>query len=127
MDKNTTENRPRKLISITAGVITGLCNGLFGAGGGMVAVLTLNKLCKMPAQKAHATAICIMLPLTVVSIAVYLFNNAIKWDMLPWTTPAFFIGGLLGAKLLGKLSKLWLNRIFSILMLVAALWMIFGG
>lgn len=28
MDKNTTENRPRKLISITAGVITGLCNGL---------------------------------------------------------------------------------------------------
>ena len=127
MDKNTTENRPRKLISIAAGVITGLCNGLFGAGGGMVAVLTLNKLCKMPAQKAHATGICIMLPLTVVSIAVYLFNNAIQWDMLPWTTPAFFIGGLLGAKLLGKLSKLWLNRIFSILMLVAALWMIFGG
>lgn len=102
MDKNTTENRPRKLISITAGVITGLCNGLFGAGGGMVAVLTLNKLCKMPAQKAHATAICIMLPLTVVSIAVYLFNNAIQWDMLPWTTPAFLSEDCLGLNCSGS-------------------------
>ncbi len=127
MDKNATENRPKTLLSITAGVVTGLCNGLFGAGGGMVAVLALNKLCKMPVKKAHATAICIMLPLTVVSIAVYLFNNAIQWDMLPWTAPAFFVGGLFGAKLLGKLSKIWLNRIFSILMFAAALWMIFGG
>ncbi len=127
MDKNSSKKRPTALLSITAGVVTGLCNGLFGAGGGMVAVLALNKLCKMPSKKAHATAICIMLPLTVVSIAVYLFNNAIQWDMLPWTAPAFFVGGLLGAKLLGKLGKLWLNRIFSILMFAAALWMIFGG
>ena len=107
------------------GLVTGICNGLFGAGGGMVAVFALERYCGLEPEHAHATALAVMLPLSVVSIIVYLFGNKVEWGSLPFVAPALLIGSFLGAKLLGRLNAIWLNRIFSALMLAAALRMLF--
>lgn len=121
-----TENKKAIFRRLLAGAISGLSNGIFGAGGGMVAVPALEKLAGMPAKRAHASAICVILPLSIVTAIIYAANSNVEWSILPYVAPAFFIGGIIGAKLLNKIHALWLNRIFSILMACAAVWMIFG-
>lgn len=110
--------------SIIAGLVTGLCNGLFGAGGGIIAVIALERLCGLEPKNAHATALSIMLPCSIVSIIIYYLNGSIDWKPLPYVAPALFAGSILGAKLLGKISVKWLNRLFSLLMLAAAVRML---
>jgi len=107
-----------------AGLITGLCNGLFGAGGGAVAVLALEKLCKRESKEAHAGAISIMLPLTAVSGAVYAFSSSVEWNSLLWVMPGVVLGGVIGARLTGKLSGAWLDRLFGAMMFLSGLWML---
>ncbi|MDR0840444.1 MAG: sulfite exporter TauE/SafE family protein [Christensenellaceae bacterium] len=107
-----------------AGFVSGICNGLMGAGGGMIAVAALKKLCKLPQKEAHATAIGVMLPLTVVSAGIYAFSGEVAWDVLCYVAPALLIGGMAGAKLTGKLSNTWLCRLFAAIMVAAGAWMI---
>lgn len=107
-----------------AGFATGLINGLFGAGGGMIAVFALTRFSNYEQARAHATAISIILPLTAVSAAIYSLNSAVSWEALLYVAPPLALGSFLGARLTGKLSAKWLNRIFSFLMLFAAVWML---
>ena len=51
---------------IITGVVTGFCNGFFGGGGGMIVVPMLVLLLKLSPKKAHATAILIILPISVI-------------------------------------------------------------
>ena len=53
------------------GAAAGLINGFFGAGGGMVLVPMLIRFGKLEDKKAFSSAISIILPLCLVSIAVY--------------------------------------------------------
>lgn len=114
-----------KLMPLAAGFITGVCNGLLGAGGGMVAVVALQRLCNLPPKEAHATAISVMLPLTAVSCVVYALGSAVAWDVLAFVAPALAVGGFAGAKLTGKLPDKALRRIFAALMVAAGGWMLF--
>lgn len=104
--------------------MTGLCNGLFGAGGGTVAVLALEKLCDYKPQEAHATAISIMLPLTAVSSAVYVAGSAVDWGALAFVLPALTAGSVLGAKLTGRIKGLALRRVFAVVMLASGVWLV---
>ena len=61
----------KNINKLLAGLLAGLCNGLFGSGGGAVAVVALERMCGFASKDAHATAISIMLPLTFASAAVY--------------------------------------------------------
>ena len=102
-----------------AAICTGIANGLFGAGGGMLAVVVLERMSKLKSSEAHATALLIMLPLSIVSIIVYLIRGAIQFDFVPIVTLGVLPGSFLGAKLLGKMRSVWIDRLFSLLMLAA--------
>ncbi len=108
-----------------AGLITGIVNGLFGAGGGIIAVVCLMRLADMEERKAHATALVVMLPLTVISVTLYLLRGAINWAPVPWVALGLLPGSFLGAKLLGRLQKKWLHRIFCLLMFAAGVRLLF--
>jgi len=112
--------RADAVIAIAA-VCTGVANGLFGAGGGMLAVVVLERLCGLCSEKAHATALLIMLPLSVVSIAVYWLRGALSFDAVWIVTLGMLPGSFLGAKLLGKLRSVWIDRVFAVLMLAAGI------
>ena len=60
-----------KTRSALSGAAAGLINGLLGAGGGMVLVPLLVGWCGLEDKKAIATAISIILPLSLTSIAVF--------------------------------------------------------
>ena len=111
----------RNLRNGIAGLLTGLCNGLFGAGGGVVAVVALEKICGLSEKRAHATALGIVMPLCAVSSVIYLYKGTMDWAPMPFVVPGLILGSYIGAKLLGRLDAVWINRIFSALMLAAGL------
>ncbi len=105
----------QKALGRLGGGITGLLNGLFGSGGGMVAVPLLEHSGLEP-----ATSIAVILPLTALSAGSYLFSGSVDLsEALP-----YLLGGLpgcwVGSRLLGKLSSTALSRLFGVLILFAA-------
>ena len=108
-----------------AGLAAGILNGLMGSGGGVVTVLSLEKFFKLQAQKAHATAVAVMLPLTIVSCAIYLLMYDLELATAFWVTIGGGAGGILGAKFLKKISAKWLHKFFGGIMIFAAIRMFF--
>ena len=112
------------LRSIIIGITAGAANGLFGSGGGMIAVPAMIMLLKMEEHKAHATAVFIILPLTLVSTYLYMSNNYINWEITWKVMLGGVAGGYIGAKLLNVLPTGILRKIFAFFILAAAVKML---
>ncbi len=109
------------------GLVTGAANGLFGSGGGTVAVPAMVLLLGADEHKAHATAISIILPLTVVSSVFYIANSYVDWGMTVKVALGGLAGGYIGARLLQVCSSKLLRKIFAAFMIVAGVRMMMGG
>lgn len=117
----------RKYIKfVLIGLVTGLANGLFGSGGGTIAVPAMVLLLKKEEHIAHATAIAVILPLTVVSAMLYISNNFINWGLAVKVIMGGVVGGYIGAKLLDRCPSHILRKIFALFMISAAIRMIMG-
>lgn len=75
-------------------------------------------------HKAHATAISIILPLTVLSAVFYIKNNFVNWDLTWKVTAGGVVGGFIGAKLLNICPEKILRKVFGLFMIIAAIRMI---
>lgn len=114
----------RYLKYILAGLVTGAANGLFGSGGGTIAVPAMILLLDAEEHKAHATAIAIILPLTVVSAFFYVSRGYVNWGLTLRVTAGGLAGGFIGAKLLAICPENILRKIFAVFMIAAAIRMI---
>lgn len=114
----------KNLLKTVGGVLIGFINGLLGAGGGMIAVPLLKK-CGMNQTQAHANSIAVILPLTIISAALYLYKGYISLSAALPFLPFGVIGSLFGTWLLTKIPNKMLQRIFGIFMLWAGvrMWM----
>ena len=110
---------------ITAGILTGAVNGLFGGGGGMVAVPLLEKMCAYKDKEAHATAIFIIAPVCAASALVYIINGFAALDVIIPAAVGSVAGGLAGALMLNKFPKTIINYIFVAVMFAAGVRMLF--
>lgn len=102
------------------GMLAGLANGLFGAGGGMILVPLYGRWCKLEEKQAFATSVAVVAPMSAVSAGIYLFRGDVSIaQALP-----FLVGGLVGGVFAGKYLKripaVWLRRVF-------ALFLLYGG
>lgn len=110
----------KNLKLLLIGFITGIINGLFGSGGGTIIVPSLAIIIGLEEKKAHATAISIILPITLLSSFIYISNGSINLKELLYVTSGSVIGGFVGAKLLNKMSNRLLRKIFGIFMIIAS-------
>lgn len=110
---------------VIIGLVTGIANGLFGSGGGTIAVPAMVLLLGADEHKAHATAIAIILPLTIVSAFFYISNGFVNWGITLKVMFGGVIGGYAGARLLHICPPNLLRRIFAMFMIIAALRMLF--
>ena len=106
------------------GGVVGLANSLFGGGGGMLAVPLLTKG-GMQEKQAHATAILVILPISLFSFILYAIRGFFDTEVLLSTAIGVTFGGLLGAKLLGKLPTKAVNLVFAFLQLAAGISLFF--
>lgn len=121
-----TKNKKLKtFLKLIGGVFIGFINGFFGVGGGMVAVPFMTHLLGEQDKKAHATAILIILPLSIVSGVVYIAQGAVEWDTLIKVTIGIILGGILGAFLLNKMNNKLIAIIFSLITIAAGVKMMF--
>lgn len=102
-----------------------MANGLFGSGGGTIAVPAMVLLLGVEEHKAHATAISVILPLTLVSAFFYIYNNYVDWSLTLKVVAGGVVGGYIGARLLNICPTKILRKVFGVFMVVAALRMLY--
>lgn len=123
-----------------AGFAAGILNGLLGAAGGILLVAVLPYLPPIASDASSrmfdslsdrrdvlATVLCVMLPTSAVSFALYLFRGIRPptSTLLNLILPAA-LGGLLGAFLLDKIPRAALKRIFALVVVISGLRMLLG-
>ena len=120
-EQNSEKSKQHYGRQIIIGLLSGVLNGLFGAGGGSAVVPAMEYFLKMEEKKAHATAIAIILVMSIVSAVFYV--KAGHFDLGLWipVTIGGVAGGLVGAKALAKIPKRWLNILFGGVIIVTAL------
>lgn len=86
---------------LLVGAAAGAANGLFGAGGGLIAVPLLIGWLKLPEKNAYATSLAVMVPISAVSLTVYFLRGGLAVDGTWW----YLAGGVLGGGLAGLLFR----------------------
>ncbi len=110
---------------VGAGQLVGAVNGLFGGGGGMVAVPLLKNMLGFEEKRAHATAILLIAPVCAVSALMYVINGYFSAQLVIPTAIGSVVGGIAGAQLLNKLPATVVNAVFVAVMLIAGARMLF--
>ena len=108
-------------ICVIAGLFVGFLSGFFGGGGGMIVVSVFIFLLGLREKEAHATAIFVILPISVVSSLIYILKGSVAYDSLAFSSIGFVIGGIIGAFILKKINNKVLRIIFSIIMIGAGI------
>ena len=119
MEEKTIKNAQR----VACGVAVGAANSLFGGGGGMIAVPLLQKT-GLTEKRAHATAILLILPISLLSFLLYVLQGFYRPSVLIPTSLGVTAGGFLGAKLLGKMPDKTVRLVFAALQITAGVFLL---
>lgn len=106
------------------GALIGIINGFFGGGGGMIVVPLLNKVFGLEQKEAQATALFVILPISLASTIVYLCYHSVSFASGWPVILGIIAGGVLGAKLLNKLKNEVIKYIFVFFMLLGGVGML---
>ena len=107
------------------GIFTGFVNGIFGSGGGTLLVPILNNIVKVEEHKSHATALSIIVFLSTTSSVIYICRGTYDVNLTIQAAIGSVIGGIIGARILCKVTGKFLRIGFGIIMIIAALRMVF--
>ena len=84
----------------------------------------MEKFLGVDEKKSHATAIGIILLMSIVSSWLYIRNGYFDVKLWALVTAGGVVGGLVGANALDKIPKKWLKIIFGAVIIVTAVKMI---
>ena len=105
------------------GFLIGLINSLIGACGGIITVAALKKD-GMEQNEAHANAIAVILPLSIISAIFYIMNDYAQLRQALIFIPAGIAGAIAGGILLPKIPQKILRKIFAVFIIWAGVRMI---
>ena len=115
------EKNKKKFLVATGGLLVGIVNGFFGAGGGMLAVPILKTFGKIESKKAHATTVLTMLPICLISAVGCAISGTIDIGVLWPVLIGTVAGGIVGTMVLSRLKNNVISVIFGALMLCAGI------
>ncbi|MEG1527567.1 MAG: sulfite exporter TauE/SafE family protein [Clostridia bacterium] len=118
-------NDRKSFALIAFGIGVGLINGFLGGGAGALAVFGLMLVMKQDIKQAHATALLVVLPVTIFSAITYIFTNNFNFSVTLFVTIGVTLGGIVGALLLNKMSNSAVRYIFAVLLVISGLKMLF--
>ena len=74
----------------------------------------------LPAERAHATSIAVILPLSIASSLLYLSLGHMELSQALPYLPLGLVGAWLGGLLLPRIKTVWLHRVFGVIILYSA-------
>ena len=114
---------------IVIGLLGGMLSGMFGIGGGVIMVPLMVFLLSFTQHQAQGTSLAV-LSFPVAFVAAYNYynsgENVVDWKFAVIIAFSFIIGGYLGSKLAISINQTLLKKLFSLLLLVAAIKMFFS-
>lgn len=106
---------------IGIGIIAGLTTGLFATGGGTILIPAFVYFLGMQEKEARATAICCVLPATIVSFIFYYKDKYVDFKIGILAAIGGIIGAFIGQRLLNKLSDRILKICFIIFLIYVSI------
>ena len=107
---------------VVLGLLIGLTLGALGAGGSILAVPLLVHVAGLSATAATATSLVAVG--SAAGLAASGHRRNVRLDVALWFVPTGFLGAIAGAEVGRHLDEDALLLAFSVLVLVAALWML---
>ncbi len=115
------------ILYLLLGLFGGALSGLIGIGGGTIFVPALIYLFGLTQHQAQGTTLALLIPpIGLLAALTYYKNGYVNLTIAVFVCLGFFIGGLVGAKLAVGLSNEILRKVFGSVILLIALYMIFG-
>ncbi|MCB0309104.1 MAG: sulfite exporter TauE/SafE family protein [Bdellovibrionales bacterium] len=113
------------LTYMLAGIATGILSGIFGVGGGIILVPMLIILFKTnPITASGLSLTSLLLPVGILGVYQYFRSGFIQIHHLKFAlfiAIGIFFGTYLGARLVAYIPANWLQRAFSVLLIVVAI------
>ena len=111
-------------VSLVLGFLLGIISGIFGAGGGIMFLLTLIVLLKYPLHKAVGTS-TLMMTLTALSGAIgYALNGYVSPLAFILVGAGAIVGGRIGAVYANKVPEASLSKIIGIVFIALGIIMV---
>ncbi len=111
---------------VLIGFAAGTLSGMFGVGGGIIIVPALVFFLGMTQHAAQGTSLGVLtLPIVVLGAYNYYKTGNLDTKAALIIAATFLIGGYLGSKISLNFDQLLLKRIFGVLMIIAAIKLIF--
>lgn len=115
------------LILVVIGLLAGALGGFVGIGGGLIIVPALIFFLGLTQFQAQGTSLAMMLPpIGILAVLNYAKTDNVNWKYSLILAGAFIIGGYFGSKLSLSLSPNIVRKAFGVLMILAAIKLIFN-
>jgi uncharacterized membrane protein YfcA len=115
------------LLLLLIGLAAGFVSGSFGVGGGIILIPALVFFLGFSQHTAQGTSLAMMVaPIGLISAWNYYKQDYVNIKVALIVLVAFFVGSYFGSLLAVNISGKLLHRLFGVLLLAAALKMIFG-
>lgn len=116
------------LISVAQiGLLAGLLSGLFGVGGGAVMVPLQVLRLGEPIKSAVRTSLGAIVPIAASGLIQHTWNHNVLWVPGICLGVGGILGAQLGTRLLPRLSDKWVTQLFTLLLLLLMIYMVWKG
>jgi hypothetical protein len=105
----------------------GILSALLGIGSGIVKVLAMDRRMKLPFKVSTTTSNFMIGVTAAASAGVYLHRGYIEPALAFPVMLGVLCGALLGARILAGARTLWLRRIFTVVVVILAIEMLYKG
>ena len=107
-------------LPILVGLAAGLISGSFGVGGGIIIIPGLVVFLQFTQRLSHGTSLLAILPIAAAGLVGFIFHDSIDVVYGLFLGLGSIFGALIGTKLLGLISNIWLTRIFIVILILTA-------
>ena len=114
------------LFGIILSFFAGLASGMLGIGGGTIKVPAMNLVLGIPIHVAVATSSFMIIFTTLSGIFAHIFLGNILYEIAVFTIIGAIIGAQIGPRISTRIEKNVLRKIVGIILIIAALRMLFS-
>lgn len=112
---------------VIASSLSGFCNAIIGAGGGIILTLALLKFARgkiTERRDVYINAQAAMIPGCAISCLIYSINGSLDTTGFSVYAIPAALGGIIGSLLLTKIKNIWISRLFAFLVIWSGVRMI---